>query len=1044
MLVQDKFEIENGILTAYLGPDADVCIPEGVHTIGDGVFKGMAWILSVTLPSSLRKIGSYAFKGCRRIKTLDFPESLEEIGEYAFHRCHDLTELIFPKTMTKVGSHAFLYCDCLQRVVMEGPTQLGKAVFSHNLSLREITLNKYIDDSNFGDEVFEGCVLLHKITLSDESYERGNLIEAMGSHSGYPRAVKSIAKSVFHSLQIEDGILYTFHINLKSVSLPEGITAIGKGCFFDKKGILSITLPQSLREIKANAFLNCTGLEEITVQNENLTLDDKAFRGCCNLKKVNMPCGTYSLAEESDNELVSRIRDQVLGDFYISGKILVRYMGDEEQIRIPGEVEIIGERCFFGNERIKAVTCPENLREIREQAFSGCVALQNVILSDKLQRVEREAFAECKKLLKCNIPDSVEYIGEYAFRRCFTLRPFDPWPKRANIHPYAFYKAGNIANTVERPEYKETADTETIESDSTIAPYAFTDREDIRILKLSGLKSIGKYAYASCPDLEEIIIDAPECVIGRGAFSGCRNLKKVRLHVKELGKGCFAYCRNLAEVCLTGVSVLPAASFAGCSLLQKFEAKELTRMEARCFDECIRLNSFDFSGIRVIGERAFERCDSLKCVELDRVECGYHAFADCASLESVEISDGTVLKSGAFIGCTQMKTVTFDSHKYEFCRFADSLNHVGNPYPAPVREAIASVYSCFDIRDRKVLTGYSQDSARITVPQDMEEIGQDVFRDHVRLQEINIPASVRIFGSHAFSQTGWLAQQQDNSDMVIVNNVLLDGARCKGKLVLPDTVGRVASWCFAGNINITELVIPSENIAIEALSFRNCLNLKKITDWNNNEYVLSKVSDLNEAGYPELIQRIFSECINCFKLDEEGNLIESTGNITKLTFPEGIRSVGENVYKDCHLLESIALAYDTEKIGKSAFESSKWLKTVTNAQGVKSIGAMAFSGCMCLENIALSDELAELGSRCFEHCVSLKEIHISSRLEKIPERAFFRCKSLKTLHIPKSVKAIDAEAFAFCDDLREVHIPEGTNVSENAFAYCGNVEIHRY
>ena len=39
------------------------------------------------------------------------------------------------------------------------------------------------------------------------------------------------------------------------------------------------------------------------------------------------------------------------------------------------------------------------------------------------------------------------------------------------------------------------------------------------------------------------------------------------------------------------------------------------------------------------------------------------------------------------------------------------------------------------------------------------------------------------------------------------------------------------------------------------------------------------MSDLKTGDYPEQVQRIFSECINCFKLDETGRLTESTGNI---------------------------------------------------------------------------------------------------------------------------------------------------------------------
>ncbi|MBP5331045.1 MAG: leucine-rich repeat protein, partial [Lachnospiraceae bacterium] len=943
----DNFIIEDGILKAYVGPDPEILIPEGVHTIGDGVFKGMSWILKVTLPSTLKKIGAFAFKGCRKLQNMDFPEGLSEVGEYAFHRCHDIEEMIFPKNMTNVGSHAFLYCDGLKKVVMEGPLSLGKAVFSHNMALQEISLNKDLDYHNFGDEVFEGCVCLHRIILSGEAYEISNLIEAIDPASGYPDIIRSIAAGVYHSLQIEGGILRTFNINLKNVTIPEGITTIGKGCFFDKKGIESIIFPKSLRRIMANAFLNCTSLTEITLQNEDLLPDGRAFRGCTNLKKVHLSDKTYLLEDETSNELVGRIREQVRADFLISGKTLIRYVGDEEQISIPKEVEIIGERAFFGKERLKIVTCPDILTEIREQAFAGCLTLQNVILPAGLKRIEREAFAECKKLSKCNLPMSLEYIGEYAFRRCMALPVIDQWPEDAVIHPYAFYRTKNYSGQARVQEHIHTSFT------FDIAPYEYANKTYDRKLILSGIGRVGKYAFSACRGLEEVVIDSPACVIEREAFSCCPDLKKVRLNIREMEKGVFAYCRNLEEVCLSGISILPAECFAGCHNLQSFEAKELTQMDARCFDECIHLNSFDFSGIKVIGERAFERCDSLRSAELGCVVCGFHAFADCSGLEYVNISPETVLKSGAFIGCTQIGTVEFEGRKYEFSSFADGLNHVGNPFPMPVREVISSVYSCFGIPDGKTLNAYTQDAVRITVPRDIEELGQDVFRDHVRLEEIDIPASVKIFGSHAFSMTKWLDRQREMSDMVIVNRVLLDGAGCKGKVVLPESLDRVASWSFAGNTEITELVIPSERIAIEALSFRNCLNLKKITAWNGKEYVLRSVEDLEKADYPELIERIFSECINCFKLEGDGNLVESTGNIRNLTFPDGIRAIGDNVYMDCHLLEDIALSKDTQKIGKSAFESSKWLKEVTNAGSVVSIGPMAFSGCQSLESIDL-------------------------------------------------------------------------------------------
>ncbi|MBQ3635033.1 MAG: leucine-rich repeat protein [Bacteroidales bacterium] len=1037
---QDEILIENGVLKLYRTYDAEVSIPEGVHTIADGAMKGNAGLRKVSLPNSLRSIGASAFKGCRQLHDILFPDGLEEVGAYAFNRCHALEELVFPKSMTKIGEFAFLYCDSLRKVVLEGPTLLSRGVFSHDILLEEVALNKDVDCTNFAKEVFEGCMRIVRVRLSGVMYEFHNLVEAMSSGSDLPQVVRAIAESVCHVITIEDGVLKSFNINIKSVVLPEGITAIGKRCFYAKKGIESITLPESLKEIRSNAFLNCISIEEVSFLGDDVSLDGEAFRGCNNLKKVNLPGMSFSLEDDIQNPIVGRIRDQVLSDFYISGRILVKYLGDEEQVSIPKGVEIIGDRCFFGKEQLKTVLCPDGLSEIREQAFAGCLTLQNIVLPHSLKRIEREAFAECKKLLKCNVPVSLEYVGIYAFRRCLTLLPFDPWPASASVAPLAFWRAKHFegsSGNLSVPAVSAMCDYD-------IAPYTHSADVSITSLNLRDVRWIGKYAFSACPNLEEIVIDAPDCEIEQNVFSTCPNLKRVRLRVKSLGKGVFSYCRGLESVVVSGVSSLPAECFAGCYSLSHFEAEDVVCMDARCFDECVRLDSFDFSGIRRIGERAFERCDSLLSVKLGAVECGYHAFADCASLESVVFSDETVLKSGAFIGCTQIGHVVYNGVRYDFCRLSDSMNHVDNVYPYAVRELIASIYSCFEITDKCVLTGYSQDATRVTIPSDIEEIGPNVFANHVRLRDICIPESVRVFGPRTFFMTAWVERLRKESGLIIVNGVLLDGAVCKGTVLIPDGVRRLASWCFAGNNDITELHLPARRVAIESLAFRNCINLRTIVDSDGTVYRLSDVSDLVSAGYPEQIQMIFSECINCFKLDENRNLIESTGNINTLSFPEGIRSIGDGVYQDCHLLEVINLSSDTERIGRSAFENSKWLRCVLNAHAVTSIGPMAFSGCQSLETVELSDNLVDLGARCFEHCSSLREIHLSIRLDSIHERSFFRCKSLKSVYIPKSVRVIESEAFAFCEQLEKVFLPEGTAVMDDSFAFCDKMDLIRY
>ena len=89
--------ISSGILTLCQTYDAEITIPEGVHTIAEGALKGNAGLRKVVLPSTLKTIGAAAFKGCRQLHDIQFPDGLEEVGDYAFNRCHAIEELIFPK-----------------------------------------------------------------------------------------------------------------------------------------------------------------------------------------------------------------------------------------------------------------------------------------------------------------------------------------------------------------------------------------------------------------------------------------------------------------------------------------------------------------------------------------------------------------------------------------------------------------------------------------------------------------------------------------------------------------------------------------------------------------------------------------------------------------------------------------------------------------------------------------------------------------------------------------------------------------------------------
>lgn len=55
--------------------------------------------------------------------------------------------------------------------------------------------------------------------------------------------------------------------NLKSITIPEGVTTIGEGAFENCSGLTSVAIPDSVTSIGQNAFYGCSRLTDIKAPN---------------------------------------------------------------------------------------------------------------------------------------------------------------------------------------------------------------------------------------------------------------------------------------------------------------------------------------------------------------------------------------------------------------------------------------------------------------------------------------------------------------------------------------------------------------------------------------------------------------------------------------------------------------------------------------------------------------------------------------------------------------------------------------------------------
>ena len=453
----DGFKIEQGILQAYTLREKEVLVPEGVHTIAEGAFKGGTSIEKIILPESVNKIMDNAFKGCRKLREINFPSHLIHIGNYAFHRCHSLYKVELPPTVTYLSDFTFLYCNSLTSISMPGVKHLGTQNFLNDVNLKEIEVSKDLDISNICD-IFTGCTQLSKIKLSDGSiFSIENAIGVLSKEVDSHPIVKAIFIDVFRMMEMEEGVLLKFSINLKDVEIPEGITKIGESCFNDKKGITSIKLPKTLSYIESFAFKNCISLEKVIFTETDIKIQKGAFKNCTNLKYLVLPDGTeYELKGLPDEiredipEIVRIIHTQILSNFFISGTTLLYYRGEEQRVIVPKGITRIGEYAFSKNEAVEQVILPDTVKEIEEEAFSDCVLLQTINFPERLDRIGESAFENCVKLLKVELPKGMKFIERAVFRRCKRLKEIR-FSEQIVIKDFAFSHCQGLKE-VEFPE----------------------------------------------------------------------------------------------------------------------------------------------------------------------------------------------------------------------------------------------------------------------------------------------------------------------------------------------------------------------------------------------------------------------------------------------------------------------------------------------------------------------------------------------------------------------------------------------------------------
>ena len=128
--------------------------------------------------------------------------------------------------------------------------------------------------------------------------------------------------------------------------------------------------------------------------------------------------------------------------------------------------------------------------------------------------------------------------------------------------------------------------------------------------------------------------------------------------------------------------------------------------------------------------------------------------------------------------------------------------------------------------------------------------------------------------------------------------------------------------------------------------------------------------------------------------------------------------------------------YTVTAIGESAFFQRN-ITSITFPNSITSVGRAAFYCCSLLDSVVLPEKVTVIGDMLFANCTSLRRVVIPEGLTLIDNSAFNSCYSLDSLIIPNSVTRIEDWAFALCKGLTYVEMSRGlTYVGRGAFGDC--------
>ena len=311
------------------------------------------------------------FIGCDSLTDIVILDRVTRIAEFEFCCCDSLTDIVIPEGVTSIGDRAFNNCSALSSIVIpDSVTSIGESAFKNCISLKSFGIPSSV--TSIGFVAFKGCKSLSSLVIPE------SVVNLNGNpFCGWYGELKCLSPYFIYDNKVlfdkdKSKIIAFRDKDTTSYVIPDGVTSIGDGAFWDCSSLTSLVIPESVTSIGDYAFCCCESLTDIVIPDRVTRIGEFAFSGCESLTDIVLPEGVTSIGRSAFKNCIS------LTD-----------------IVIPDSVTSIGDYAFSGCESLTDIVLPDGVTSIGDRAFDGCRSLSSVVIPDRVTSVGEYAFEDC-------------------------------------------------------------------------------------------------------------------------------------------------------------------------------------------------------------------------------------------------------------------------------------------------------------------------------------------------------------------------------------------------------------------------------------------------------------------------------------------------------------------------------------------------------------------------------------------------------------------------------------------------------------------------